>query len=393
MPEWGLLLLLFAAIAIGYALGRIDRERKRRKKAENLSQEYFVGLNYLLNDQPDEAIETFIRALDITSESAETFETRITLGRLYGRRGEIERAIQVHQGLLAKPSLSYQQSLRVQLELARDYLSAGLLDRAEALLRDIAKAENSIRYDALKLLLDVYQQEKEWQRAIDVARQLLSRDEGYYRNRMTHFFCELAELSLQRREYHDARERLQQALQADRNSVRASLLMGAMEYEQANYRAANKALQRIAQQDPEFVSESVPLLVKVDRKLGRFQSISGYLNRCLKEHPSTAVMLAIAEGIHRSSGSNRASRFIVNQLVRRPSLKGLYGLIDLHLEQLEGSSRENLGLLANLVSRVIDSKPVYRCGQCGFSGKELHWQCPSCKEWGAVKPIRGIEGQ
>ncbi|WP_426416603.1 lipopolysaccharide assembly protein LapB [Aestuariirhabdus sp. LZHN29] len=393
MPEWGLLLLLLAAIAIGYALGRIDRERKRRKQAENLSQEYFVGLNFLLNDQPDEAIETFIRALDITSDSAETFETRITLGRLYGRRGETERAIQVHQGLLAKPSLSYQQSLRVQLELARDYLSAGLLDRAEALLRDISKAENNIRFDALALLLDIYQQEKEWQRAIDVARRLLGKGEAYYRNRMAHFYCELAQQSLDRREYHDARDKLREALDTDRDSVRASLLMGGMEYDQANYRAANKSLQRIAQQDPEFVSESIPLLVKVDRKLGRFQSINGYLTRCLKEHPSTAVMLALAEGIHRSQGNDRAGRFIINQLVRRPSLKGLYGLIDLHLEQLEGSSRENLSLLANLVARVIASKPVYRCGQCGFSGKELHWQCPSCKEWGTVKPIRGIEGQ
>ncbi|MCL6417011.1 lipopolysaccharide assembly protein LapB [Aestuariirhabdus sp. Z084] len=393
MPEWGLLLLLVAAIAIGYVLGRIDRAKVRRKKSENLSQEYFVGLNYLLNDQPDEAIETFIGALDVTSESAESFETRITVGRLYGRRGEVDRAIQVHQGLLAKPSLSYKQSLRVQLELARDYLFAGLLDRAEALLRDISRAENEIKFDALRLLLEVYQQEKEWQRAIDIAQQLLSRDDNYYRNLVSHFYCELAQQALDRKEFHEAREKLRQALSIDSDSVRASLLMGSMEYEQANYRAANKSLQRVSQQDPDFVSETIPLLVMVDQKLGRFQSISGYLTRCLKEHPSTAVMMAMAESIRRDSGDERASRFIVNQLVRRPSLKGLHGLIELHMEQLEGSSRENLTLLSNLVSRVIDTKPVYRCGSCGFGGKELYWQCPSCKEWGSVKPIRGIEGQ
>ncbi len=393
MPEWVLLLLLVAAIAIGYTLGRIERGKKRNKIAGDLSQNYFLGLNYLLNDQTDEAIDTFVRSLDVTSDSVETFETRITLGRLYGRRGDVERAIQVHQGLLAKPSLEYKQSLRVQLELARDYLSAGLLDRAEALLRDVSRSESEIKYEALELLLDVYQQEKEWPKAIEVAEQLLPGNEASCRTKLAHYSCELAQRSLERREYHDAREFLKQALNYDRNSVRASLMLGAIEFDKEHYKAASKTLQRVFQQDLAFISETIPLLVKVGSRLGRFHSIDGYLNKCLKEQPSTAVMLALAENIRRSDGDERANRFIVQQLVRRPSLKGLYGLIEMHLEQLEGSSKENLELLSNLVSRVIRSKPVYRCIQCGFSGKELYWQCPSCKEWGCVKPIRGIEGQ
>ena len=386
-----LLALILVSMAAGFFLGYRQRKQSQRQRQDgSLNSEYFVGLNYLLNEQTDEAIESFIKALEI---NADTIDTYIVLGRLFRRRGEIEKAIQAHQDLLARPSLSREQSLRVQLELAHDYIKAGLLDRGESLLEDMLKTPWSGADESVQLLLSVYEQEKEWQRAIDVIHQAQGVESHRYQHQLAHYHCELAEAALEGNDVLTARKNLRLAFARDRDNVRATLILGSLECSLKNYRESARILQRIYQQNPLFISESIPLLERCFEALWSSRGLSVYLGKCLREYPSAAVVLASARLIARQQGDKEAGRFIAEQIVKRPSLKGLNALIDLNIENTEGRPRQNLMLLRELTGRLLESKPVYRCTQCGFDGKTLHWCCPRCHEWGTTEPIMGIEGE
>lgn len=376
-------------------MGRRDKRKKIRKSKERLSKEYFIGLNYLLNEQTNEAIDTFIKALETNPDSQETFDTCIALGRLFCKRGEVDRAIRVHQSLLARPSLTKKQSAVVQLELSRDYYSAGLLDRAEGLLKQLVEMHAVFPVEALELLLAIYQQEKEWFLAIEIVEKLLKNNVAGYSVLISHFYCELAEEQVAKSNVVNAKQYLKQALKYDKQCVRVSLILGKLEFKQGNLKESLKALQKIYNQDPAYISESVPLLndLYADQSGVVQKSVNSYLQKCLKDYPSVAIVLILAKDMENRQGAKEAGRFIAEQLARRPSLKGLNQLIDIHIGIAEGKSKKNLGLLRELTRKLSDGKPLYRCINCGFSGQELHWQCPSCQHWGEVKPIHGVEGQ
>jgi len=192
MNEVLLLLTLVIAIAIGFFLGRRSKKNHNKKTFSTLSEsslnkDYFTGLTYLLNDQQDQAIETFMRVLEINPE---TVDTHIAMGNLFRSKGEIEKAIRLHQNLFARPSLSKTLTQQVQLELARDFFAAGLFDRAERLLLEITDAVgDDIRLQALTLLIRLYEQEKEWQKAIEVSGNRQLRDQTEQRKAVAHYWC------------------------------------------------------------------------------------------------------------------------------------------------------------------------------------------------------------
>ncbi|MCK5893592.1 MAG: lipopolysaccharide assembly protein LapB [Endozoicomonadaceae bacterium] len=384
-----LLLLILVSMLAGFFLGNRQRKQHRYRQFHNdsLNGEYFVGLNYLLNEQTDEAIESFIKALEI---NVDTIDTYIVLGRLFRRRGELDKAIHTHQDLLARPSLTREQSLRVQLELAHDYVKAGLLDRGESLLEDMLKTSWSGSDESVKLILSVYEQEKEWQKAIDIIR-LVQKGGGQYNLQLAHYYCELAEVALESNDVLTARKNIRIA--CARDCVRATLLLGRLECSMKNYRESARVLQRIYQQNPVFISESIPLLEHSFDALWSARGLSVYLEKCLREYPSTAVVLASARLVARQKGDQEAGRFIVEQIVKRPSLKGLSALIDLNIHNSEARPKQNLILLRELTECLLATKPVYRCSYCGFDGKALHWCCPKCHEWGKTEPIMGVEGE
>ena len=380
---------MVASLAIGYALGRCERARKSDAQSQGVSSEYFVGLNYLLNEQTDEAIESFIRALKVNSEAVETF---MVLGRLFRRRGELDRAIQIHQDLLARPSLSRERVLDVQLELARDYKKAGVFDRAETLLRDIVRQYWPGRRASIQTLLSIYEREKEWDKAVQLVSSLKGAQASSLESQHSHYLCQLAEKALRQSDLLSARKFLRLATKVYDQNVRVSLLKGQVELEIGNPRAAIRALERIIEQDRAFIPESVSLLENGYSRLRSQRGLSAYLGRCLREAPSAAVIMAYARSIIREQGEAEAERFVAEQIGRCPSLKGLNILIDLHLQTVDGHARHNLVILRELTGRLESSKSLYRCHQCGFDGRELHWQCPSCHQWATVRPIVGLEG-
>jgi lipopolysaccharide biosynthesis regulator YciM len=395
METLSFFLLIFCAIGIGWLLGYRARKKTETEasRSKAFHEQYYKGLNYLLNDQPDAAIDTFIQTLEVSSD---TLETHLALGNLMRRKGEVERAIRIHQNLLSRPSLPKHQLHQAHLELARDYVSAGLLDRAERLLSELVVESDELREVAQWHLLDVYQNERDWDKAIETARQLkpkkLPGKDRELSKSSAHFYCEKAIRALRKKDYRQVKALVKQALLCDRDCVRASLIGGQMNYEMERYKPAIKSLKRIRQQDPDFVSESIDLLRKCYCALEDIDGLLAYLNEFNEEHPSVSVMLAIAELLKECEGEERAEAFIASQLKTRPSLRGLDSLIDIHVNHASGRARENLTILQKLVQRLIASKPVFKCATCGFAGKQQHWFCPGCKHWGSIKPIQGLEG-
>ena len=362
-----------------------------------LPSQYYKGLNYLLDGHPDGAIDAFINALEVNSE---TLETHVALGNLLRKKGEVDRAIRIHQNLLARPSLPRSQVHQAHLELARDYISAGLLDRAERLLLDLVEESPEQRRASQRHLLEIYQNEREWEQAIEVAIALLPRKSLLSTGiapvlgqpvavALAHYYCEMACDKRDQGDLAAARKFIQQALTHDKQCVRASLLLGEVEFDNGNYKLAVKALRKVRQQDPEYVAETISLLRQCYSEMQDDRTLKTYLQDCLLTDPSAPLVLAVAEDLRVSEGDKIAGEFLSTQLADRPSLRGLERLIGLQLDTSDPGARESLSLLQLLVERLVAERATYRCGHCGFAGQQLHWYCPGCKYWGTVKTIRG----
>lgn len=410
--------LLFAAIASGFWLGRRSRNTLA-PSSSGLPTQYYRGLNYLLDGRPDGAVDHFISALEVNSE---TLETHIALGNVLRRRGEVDRAIRIHENLLARRDLPRVQMHIAHLELARDYISAGLLDRAERLLLDLVAESDAQRDVSRQHLIEIYRSESDWRRAIEEARALLPR-KGLLRasipgpqlsgqpvvSQLAHFYCELALESLAANDRDKARELLLLALESDPACVRASLELGRLEGVAGDHRAAIKALKRVVEQDPDFLPEAIPTLRKCYAALGEDQALSDYLRGGLDEHPSTPLMIAVADDVLRDEGADAARRFLATRLADVPSLRGLLRLIRLQqssevceagenhettadaVQDLD--ARSSVSMLSVLLERLIRERPAYRCEHCGFSAKHLLWFCPGCKYWGTSRTIRTTEAE
>ncbi len=399
MQDPWLFLLIFTAVVAGWLLGRRQRSiSSAADQSGELSPYYYKGLNYLLNDQPDGALDAFIEALEVNSD---TLETHIAVGNLMRRKGEVERAIRIHQNLLARPSLPRDFLHQAHLELAKDFISAGLLDRAESLLTDLLNEAPELKTIALRHLLEIYQHERDWGKAIAIAKQLLPRKsflkqtetaDGAIVRALSHFHCELADGALDRKDFREARQHVKQALQVDPACVRASLLLGLVEAGTGHYAEALKALDKIGQQDPAFIADALPYIKRCYDDMNKPEQWVNWLYSALEKYPSATLMLQYVEEIRRVKGDADAADFISSQLKQHPSLRGLATLVELHINTSTGRARDNLQILQMLITQLVKDKPHYQCRHCGFAGRQLHWLCPGCQQWGEMQPIRGAEG-
>lgn len=383
-----LFLLLPIAAMSGWYIGRRGQAPKPTQQ-QRIPSDYLKGMNYLLNEQPDKAIDTFINMLDVDSN---TVETHLALGSLFRRRGEVDRAIRIHQNLIARPTLNKQERAQALFELGQDYMRAGLFDRAETLLSELTDNQLHSR-SALQLLLDIYQQEKDWSNAIQVARKLESHMGKNLGPSIAQFHCELAEQTRQQGEPLRALRMLKKALNEDRNCVRASLVEAEIELAAGDAKSAIRAAQRVEQQDPDYLSEVLPVLRTAYRVLDREDELKRYLVSILSKVQNTSVALEIAQIIGEAEGEASAEAYITGFLKETPSVRGIDKLIDLNMAHVNESVRNKLQVLKEVTSGILKNKPMYQCNHCGFNGKTLHWQCPSCKHWNTVKPIQGIEGK
>ncbi len=382
-------LLLPVAAASGWVMARRSSERQQQKQCDDFSSAYFKGLNYLLNEQQDKAIEVFIRMAEVDNE---TVETHLALGNLFRRRGEVDRAIRIHQNLIARPTLSVEQRANSLLELAEDYMKAGLLDRAENLFRELVRMD-AFGEKALRNLLDIYEQEQDWEQAIETARQLERVYKADLDGVIAQHYCELAEQALEEGNTEQARQLLKDALKQHPGCVRASMLSARLAFQNTDYRSAIRDYKAVARQDIEYFPEVIEPLLACYERTGTMDDAIAYFREVVEHYHGISTVLALAELLRKEQGDEAALNFVVDTLRQRPSVRGLKWIIEQSLARSEGRARENLEILDGLISRLLEGKPVYKCRNCGFAGKVLHWQCPSCRQWNTVKPIHGLEGE
>jgi len=380
-------LFYFASTGVAWYLGTRSRVNDEPSKKSNLPRDYLTGINFLLNEETDKAVDIFIKMLEVDSE---TVETHLAVGKLFRRRGEVDRAIRIHQNLIARPQLERNFREQALFELGQDYLSAGMLDRAERIFLELLNV-NSHSSRALRTLIDIYQQEKAWEKAIDTA----TKYQGVTRQDMqpviAHYYCELAEAALLKDRSDMASEWLDKAVAADRSSVRASLLNAKVEAARGNYHEALSSLKKIKKQNPDYLSEAIDLLASCYEKLDKEDELVVYLKELADEYPHVPVVLILAERIRKWKGDKIAASFVTEYVRRYPSLRGVSLLVNLYLSSVDGRVKEDLTILQNLMKKILHNKPDYQCTSCGFSGKSLHWQCPGCKQWSTMLPIHSVE--
>ncbi len=389
MSELTVFLIVALVVSAGLWISVYRKGKRRHEKlVGHLNHRYFQGLNYLLNDESDRAIDVFIK---LAETSDETFEPQLALGNLYRRKGEVEKAIRLHQSLISKPDLPEPYRTRALLALGQDYMSAGLLDRAEILFAELVEME-AHSPAALKFLCDIYQQEQDWSDAIRTARRYEVVSGRDMKTEIGHFYCELAEKALLEGDFPEAKKNIRQAVRADPGSVRAELIRARMYQDAAQWDEAINAFQAATRRDIDYLPEFLPDAVECYRQAGREDELRTWLESLMETYPGISPVLALAEIIEKDNGQAAAADFIAKALQERDSVRGLEALIRLSKQASEKTTKssQHLDVLHHLVHKLLAKKARHQCRHCGFSARHLHWQCPSCKSWGAVKPIYGI---
>ncbi|TCV99885.1 lipopolysaccharide assembly protein LapB [Biostraticola tofi] len=385
-----LFLLLPVAAAYGWYMGRRSAQQHKQQEANRLSREYVAGVNFLLSNQQDKAVDLF---LDMLKEDSNAVEAHLTLGNLFRSRGEVDRAIRIHQALMESTALTFEQRLLAIQQLGRDYMAAGFYDRAEDMFSQLVD-EQDFRLGALSQLLQIYQATSEWVKAIDVAEKLVKAGKEQCRVDIAHFYCELALQALAGDDADRAMSLLKKGASADRNCARISIMMGRIFMGRHEYAAAVTALQRVLEQDQEMVSETLPMLEECYHHLNQPGAWAEFLKRCVERNTGSAAELLLTDIIEQNTGAEEAQAYINQQLRQHPTMRMFHRLMNFHLNEAEdGRARESLLMLSDMVGEQIRTKPRYRCQKCGFTSHSLYWHCPSCKSWASVKPIRGLDGQ
>ena len=376
-------LLLPVAAASGWWWAKRDtiQAHANTKKAE-----YFKGLNYLLDDKPDQAIEVFVR---MAESDRDIVETHLTLGNLFRRRGEVDRAIHIHHNLSNRLDLSMQQRNRAMLELAEDYMRAGLFDRAETLYRTLVQ-QSEYTAVALNRLVDIYEQEKDWQQAIDHCDQLEHMTGQVRKAEAAHYCCELAEEALHRGDQEKPKEFLKQALERDTNCARASILLGHMALNNKDYAAAINAFKTVERQSPNHFIQVIASLGECYTALGRHDEFLRYLREVHSREHSGRLTAALSTLIARQESANKALTFLEQELKEYPSFLGLRSLVELKLEQPERNDDPHLAMLYRASRHMLEGAVHYKCDNCGFTGRMLYWHCPGCKHWDTIKPLSDL---
>ncbi|KRB92855.1 lipopolysaccharide assembly protein LapB [Noviherbaspirillum sp. Root189] len=370
---------------LGWIAARVDINQLV-SESRSLPRGYFKGLNFLLNEQPDKAIDAFI---EIVKLDPETVDLHFALGNLFRRRGEIERAIRVHQNLLARPDLPQESKVHSLYELGQDYLKAGLLDRAEETFNSLVDTQYSAQ--ARRALLEIYQREKEWMRAIDAARALQESGAGGRQKEIAQFYCELAQDELVHTHPDSALAMLEKALANDRSNVRAAMLIGDAYLAKGDIEAALMAWRRVEQQSVPHVALVAQRLMDGYRTVGRPQEGVNLLKNYLAQASSIDLLEVVFKAVLELDGVDAANQLVSDELRRTPTLLGLDKFLEARLMEAPPEVRPDLSLVKNLVHGYTQKLARYQCNYCGFKARQFYWQCPGCSQWESYPPRRTEE--
>ena len=379
---WLLAFPLF--FALGWLAARIDIKHLVRE-SRALPRTYLTGLNFLLNEQPDKAIDAFIEAVKIDNQ---TVELHFALGSLFRRRGETDRAIRMHQNLVDRDDLSDEQRQQALSELGLDFLKAGLLDRAEAVF--VKLRGTRLNDFALKNLLDIYQQEKDWRKAIEIA-EALPHEGVLWEKEVSNFHCELASADIANSRFDDGLANLGRALEMNRKSVRASMLLGDLHAARGDDMAALEAWKKVESQNPVYLALVAERLMDAYRRLGQLEQGMQLLRSFLDQYPSLDLLDALFQWELQKEGPQAAYQLVRDELRRNPTLLGLDKLLEAALLTAPAEQRTDIELVKSLVHGHTRRVARYRCDACGFKARQFYWRCPACGGWETYPPKRTEE--
>ena len=380
------MLLVFPLFfGMGWLAARIDI-KELLSESSVLPNSYFQGLNFLLNEQQDKAIEAFIEVVKVDPQ---TVELHFALGSLFRRRGEVDRALRMHHNLVDRVDLDDDKRQHAIFELAQDYLKAGILDRAESLFSEL---ENSAyAKQSLEFLLELFQKEHDWLKAIAVTRQLATVSGQSYSQQAAFFYCEMAGEEIEAGNSAAAREHLQQALRVDQNAVRATMMLGDMLASEGKHAEAIATWKTIESQDAQYLPLVAERLLNSYRGLNREAEGIALLREYLQKYHSLDMMNVVFAGVLKNEGPAAAYQLVRDELKRNPTLLGLDKLLEARLLEIPGEMRADVELVKDLVHKRTRNLATYHCAHCGFKARQFYWHCPACQAWGSYSPRRGEE--
>ena len=375
----GLFLLLAAA---GWAIGRFGDRDDEKDVPAPLNVDYLKGLNFLLNEQTDQALEHFLMMVRVDDK---TIEPHFALGSLFRRRGEVDRAIRIHQNIIARPDLASEQRDQALYSLAKDYLRAGLLDRAENLFVRLSQGSR-YQVEALERLCRIYEQEKEWQLAIQAGQKLETLSGESLELQIAHYYCELAEQSMIAKDYTGARSFVKKAQSGRPRTQRGALTRAGIARETGDSKTAIRLYHRIVDEKSYLITEALPALVETYKSEGMVAQLDNTLRAHFEKSPDLKLDVAYTAIVCNISGIGIIDESVEAYMLGEPTLTDF---IDLQtVNAANGEDRENaLSKVRTALSNLASTIPRYQCKECGFSSQRLLWQCPSCRNWETQRPF------
>ena len=378
----GLFLLLGMA---GWAMGRFG-ERDTDEAPPPLNIDYLKGLNFLLNEQTDQALEHFLRMVRVDDK---TIETHFALGSLFRRRGEVDRAIRIHQNIIARPDLASEQRDQALYSLAKDYLGAGLLDRAENLFVRLAEGSR-YQVQALESLCGIYEQERDWDKAIDAGQRLEVLGGRSLALQIAHYHCEMAEAAATNNDYVSARKHVKKAQVGRLRTMRGPLTRAHIAREMDDNKTALKLYHRIIDEHTYLIAEALPEMVTIYESEGATKELDRALQSMLKKNPEMNSLVAYTAIVNDIGGIPVIDECVEQYVLNEPTLGEF-----VELQQLSSgdqvSNKAALAKVRGALSKLASTTPRYQCQECGFSSQRLLWQCPSCRNWETQRPASRVQ--
>ena len=374
------LLVLPLMFALGWAASRVDLRQVRSERAlrRDAPQAYYRGLNHLLNEQHDKAIDAFIEAM---TADPDTVDLHFALGNLFRRRGEYERAVRVHQNLLSRADLPLESRQQAQLALAQDFFKAGLLDRAESAYLDLLRGPNATA--ALVALLQISERTQDWSRAIERAGELERRATGTYQRQIAQYWCELAVQHRAAGRAEAAEQALDSALAASAQGVRPRLLRAQWAQERGELDAALQTLQSVDLVRPEFLALAAVPIAQIHQQLGQIDAGLAWLRQRLAQTPAIDLLDAVL--LLDPDPASRA-RCAQQYLLEHRSLLALKRVLENPAP--ESAAPDAAAAMRGAVDNALRSRQRYRCAACGFEARQYFWHCPGCQGWETYPPRR-----
>ncbi len=372
---WWLLLIPFF-FGLGWIAARIDIKHIISETTD-LPASYFKGLNFILFQDYEKASESFSDALRIKPDS---LELHFIQGNIFRKLGKIDQAINLHNKLLDQKELTPQQIESVKAELMQDYFTAGFYDRCESLSKELSNEQ--YQEFKLKILLDISIKQRHWDSAIKYCKEVEQNFGVSYRLQISHFLCELALEKIIQEKKDQAIKHLEQALDIYKNSTRANIILGELEFEKQNYKSAIEIWKRIELQKPtDFILIATKFL-ECYEKLNKQNECLSFLSHLRESYGISQIDTVIFNFILQKEGPKNAEEFAKNNLIKKPSIEVLDQLFS--AKSLSDGSDSDTKMMQQVIKNSIGTKLFHLCNHCGFKAKQHHWQCPACNSWETV---------